>query len=64
MYNTYEYTGPVVEFGRCIADNWRASTKAPSEAKARNNLMYQFKTKNNRLASAKIVLPGKLKVVD
>lgn len=54
----YVYSGPVTEFGRCIANNWQGETYAPSKAKAKSNLIYQFKTKHNRLPSSKVELPG------
>lgn len=60
----YYYDGPVLEFNTCVADHWKGETIAPSEQKARCNLAYQFKKKNNRAAGAKITLPGKLIVVD
>lgn len=56
----YSYDGPVMEFGTCIANCWKASTYAASENKARSNLAYQFKKKNNKMPNAKITLPGKL----
>lgn len=56
----FMYDGPVMEFGTLLASHWKGETCAPTEAKARSNLAYQFKTKNNRLATAKITLPGKL----
>lgn len=58
--NLYIYEGPVMEFGRCISDKWQGSTYAPSERKARSNLTYQYKKKTNRVAGAKITLPGKI----
>ena len=58
--NQYAYNGPVMEFGRCIADNWAGSTYATSEKKAKSNLAYQFKKNNKRIASSKITLPGQL----
>ena len=57
------YYGPVMEFDTCIANHWRGETFAPSEAKAKSNLTYQFKKKNNRIASSKITLPGDLKII-
>ena len=62
--NQYAYNGPVMEFGRCIADNWSGSTYAPSEKKAKSNLAYQFKKNNNRAPASKIVLPGELEVIN
>ena len=59
----YIYKGPVMEFGKCISHCWEGSTMAPSESKARSNLAYQFKKKNNRVAGAKIALPGELVAV-
>ena len=58
--NQYEYDGPVMEFGICIAHRWTASTYAPSERKAKSNLTYRFKKEHNRAPTAKITLPGKL----
>lgn len=58
------YNGPVMEFDTCIANHWRGETFAPSEAKAKSNLTYQFKKKNNRIASSKITLPGNLKIIE
>lgn len=62
--NRYMYDGPVMEFETCVASRWRGSTYAVSEKKARSNLAYQFKKKNNRISGARITLPGKVKMVD
>lgn len=56
----YSYDGPVMEFGRCVANRWQATTRAVSERKARSNLVHQFKKDNGRTANAKITLPGKI----
>lgn len=60
----YVYIGPVMEFNRCIADKWEGETVAPSESKARNNLIYQFKSENGRAVSSRISLPGKIIAID
>ena len=60
--NKYIYCGPVVEFGRCIASNWKGETYASSEKKAKCNLAYQYKRQNNKTAATKITLPGNLTV--
>ena len=60
----YKYDGPVMAFENCIVNRWQGSTYAVSEKKARSNLIYQFKKKNNRIPGAKIALPGKLTIVD
>lgn len=60
MRKRYSYCGPVMEFDRLIVERWCSETIAESEAKARNNLAYQFKKRNNRTANTKISLPGKL----
>lgn len=57
--NKYAYDGPVMTFGRFIC-NWKGETMADSEGKARSNLSYQFKKKNNRVAGSNISLPGKI----
>lgn len=62
--NQYSYNGPVMEFGKCIVNNWKGSTYAASEKKAKNNLAYQFKKNNNRAPAAKISLPGELIIVN
>jgi len=62
--NLYYYNGPVLEFERIIADRWSASTRAPTEKKARSNLAYQFKMETGRMPRSKITIPGKLKIVE
>lgn len=62
-FKRYSYKGPVMEFDRLVANNWESETIATSEKKARSNLIYQFKKKNNRIPSTKISLPGKIVAV-
>lgn len=52
-----------MEFERPIVDNWKASTYAPSERKARSNLTYRFKKTHNRVPNTRITLPGKIVLV-
>lgn len=59
----YVYEGPVMEFDRCVVDKWKGETVAPSESKARNNLAYQYKKQNNRIAGTRVTLPGKIKMI-
>lgn len=61
--NRYTYDGPVMEFDVCVAHNWKASTYAVSEKKAKSNLAYQFKKKNNKVPNTQIRLPGNLVLV-
>lgn len=61
--NEYYYNGPVMEFGRCVASNWKASTLAVSEKKARSNLVFRYKRENGKAPTAKISLPGKITMV-
>lgn len=56
----YSYDGPVKEFDKIIANNWSSTTMAPSEAKARSNLIYQFKKQFGKAPNSKITLPGKI----
>lgn len=57
----YTYDGPVLEFDKIVANSWHAETYAVSEAKARSNMAYQFKTMYGRVPRTKITLPGKIK---
>jgi len=58
--NKYSYSGPVMEFDRCIDNKWNGTTMAVSEKKARSNLTYQYKQYAKRAARSRITLPGKL----
>lgn len=59
----YVYDGPVFFFGRFIG-NWHGETMAESEAKAKSNLMYQYKKQNNKIASSGgIAFSGKVREV-
>lgn len=60
----YSYDGPVLEFDRIVANHWNASTRAPSEKKARCNLAHQFKMQYGRLPRSKISIPGNLVVIE
>lgn len=64
QYHKYIYDGPVMFFDKCVADHWEGETLAPTESKARNNLSYQAKKQMNLIAGAKVVLPGKIKMVN
>jgi len=59
----YIYRGPVMEFDRCVLDKWEAETMATSPGKAKSNLAYRWKKRNNRIPGTKIILPGKLEKV-
>lgn len=56
----YSYDGPVLEFDKIVTNHWHAETYAVSEAKARSNLVYQFKKLNGKVPRTKITLPGKI----
>lgn len=62
-YYKYVYDGPVKEFGSIVSHRWKGETTAPSEAKAKSNLAYQFKKQNNKIPATKITLPGKVRKV-
>lgn len=64
QYKQYSYDGPVMEFDRCIASHYKASTYAPSEGKARANLAYRIKQEMGKVPNAHIKLPGKLVVIE
>ena len=55
-YRKYIYDGCVLLFNDIIATNWHGETMAPTEAKARSNLIFQFKKQNGLAPSAKVSL--------
>lgn len=57
---TYSYCGPVFSFDVCIVNKWEATTRAPTESKARSNLVYRYKREHGLTPTAKISLPGNL----
>lgn len=59
-YHEFTYDGPVMIFNRCVANHWKGATMAVSPEKAKSNLIYQYKKKNNLTASTKVTLPGKV----
>ena len=58
--NRYYYDGPVLIFGKLIADHWKAETIAESKEKARSNFKYQYKKNNNLILKTKVDLPGEI----
>ena len=60
----YRYEGPITVFGTCVSNHWKGETTADSEAKAKSNLAYQFKTKAKLVPSAKVELPGKVTLIN
>ena len=57
----YIYNGPVMVFDKCVTGNWVAETVAPSKAKAKSNIIYQFKKANNLIPSARVsIIPDKI----
>ena len=61
---TYSYNGPVLEFGKIITNRWNGETTAPSEKKARSNLVYQFKQEFDKPLHSKITLPGVCTIIN
>lgn len=61
----WAYEGPVLIFGRCVVDRWRAETIAPTRSKAQSNLAYQYKNQAHLIPSTRVTLmPGKVVQVD
>lgn len=56
----YNYDGPVLRFDDVVLNRWKASTIAPTEAKAKSNLAYRYKKENGLMPNTKITLPGKM----
>lgn len=63
-YAEYVYVGPVMEFEKCIANNWTGTTYAQSEKRARSNLTFRFKKETGKRTGTKITLPGKITRVE
>lgn len=61
--NLYSYDGPVMLFNQCVENNWHGETVAKTERKAKSNLTYQWKKRNNRVAGSVVTLPGKVQIV-
>lgn len=61
--NLYRYSGPVMEFNRCVCNRWEDSTYAVSEKKARSNIIYHYKIAHNKTPNSKITLSGKIELV-
>lgn len=59
----YCYVGPVVIFGKCVANNWTGETMAVSSGKAMSNLKFQYKKEHNMSSGTKVELTGKLREV-
>ena len=57
----YRYEGAVLIFDRVVAHNFTAETKAVSEAKAKNNIRWQFREAANVAAQIPVTLTGKLR---
>lgn len=60
-YVRWVYEGPVKSFDDVVSSRWKAETWATTEAKARSNLVYQYKRDHGLSASTKITLTGKIK---
>lgn len=60
--NKYLYDGPVMVFETCVERHWKSSTYAVSEKKARSNLAFQYKQRNNLVPNSNITLPGKITI--
>ena len=59
----YVYDGPVYRFKTLVAEHWKGETMAPSESKARNNLIYQYKSKHHRRTWTHFTLTGEIKKI-
>lgn len=59
----YMYDGPVIVHDEWLA-NWRGITIAVSEAKARNNLTYQWKITHGYPPNSNVILPSVLTMVE
>ena len=56
----YQYDGPLCDSMIAFSIVGKATTVAPTEAKAKSNLAYRYKKENGLMPNTKITLPGKL----
>lgn len=52
----FQYTGPVMQFGKCIGKVHGLKTYAPTERKALSNIAFNYKKQHGLLPSARIEL--------
>lgn len=60
----FTYEGAVLVFGALKELRWKASTVAPSEAKAKANLKYQFRRQHNYAQNTPIELCNRLRMIN
>ena len=60
----YSYSGPVLYFGKIVAQNWESQTYATSEKQAINNLIFQFKNKMGYIPTVNVTLGKKPVLVE
>lgn len=58
----FSYEGPVRSLDGIVSSRWMGETYATSEARARSNLVYQYKKEHGLDVSAKITLTGKIEM--
>lgn len=63
MKKSYYYEGPVMSFDTCIQSNWVGYTFAETEKKAKSNLAFRYKQAYGLCPTAKITLPGQVRLV-
>lgn len=56
----YSYKGGVKVFDDLVAEHWEAETIAPSAARAKSNITYQFKKQMGLERNVKVTLEGKI----
>lgn len=60
----YSYKGGVKVFDDLVSEHWEAETIAPSTARAKSNIAYQFKKQMGLNGNVKVTLEGKVKKVE
>ena len=60
----YSYKGGVKVFDDLVAQYWEAETTAPSAARAKSNITYQFKKQMGLAKNVKVTLEGKIEKVE
>ena len=64
MDRVYEFKGAVLLFDRIVANNYTATTTAPSVRKARSNIAYRCKRDLGYDKKARISLSGTFTIIE
>lgn len=59
MRKTYSYNGPVMDRSGVVDSNWKATTCAGTEKRAKKNLIDQYRKEHGIPVDQEVILPAK-----